>query len=107
MSRELLKKNLREKVIDLDIDIEVQKILVEQLEGIEVPSSGNRLVDLMVESKITDLGIETRRHAIDLIDLRIEALKELLEIVEREEDQDILEHSEIEDMIGLPQPEGV
>ena len=45
MSRELLKKNLREKVIDLDIDIEVQKILVEQLEGIEVPDSGNRLVD--------------------------------------------------------------
>ena len=85
MSRELLKKNLREKVIDLDIDIEVQKILVEQLESIEVPDSGNRLVDLMVQSKITDLGIETRQNAIDLIDLRIEALKELLEIVEEEE----------------------
>lgn len=85
MSKELLKKNLREKVIDLDIDIEVQKILGEQLESIEVPDSGNRLVDLMVQSKLTDLGIETRRHAIDLIDLRIEALKELLEIVEEEE----------------------
>lgn len=85
MSRELLKNNLREKVIDLDIDIQVQKILVEQLKGIEVPDSGNHLVDLMVQSKITDLNIETRRHAIDLIDLRIEALKELLEIVEEEE----------------------
>lgn len=85
MSKELLKKNLQEKVFDFDIDIEVHKILVEQLKGIEVPDSGNRLVDLMVQSKITDLGIETRRHLIDLIDLRIEALKELLEIVEEEE----------------------
>mgnify|MGYP003648982176 FL=1 len=85
MSRELLKNNLREKVIDLDVDIEVQKGLAEQLEGIEVTSSGNRLVDLSVEAKITDLVIETKRHIIDLIDLRIEALKELLEIVEEEE----------------------
>tara|TARA_A100000172_G_scaffold65293_1_gene44794 strand:+ start:601 stop:864 length:264 start_codon:yes stop_codon:yes gene_type:complete len=85
MSRELLKNNLREKVIDLDIDIQVQKSLAEQLEGIKVPASGNRLVDLNVEAKITDLVIKTKRHIIDLIDLRIEALKELLEIVEDEE----------------------
>ena len=85
MNKELLKNNLREKVIDLDIAIEVEKGLAEQLEGIKVPSFDNRLVGLSVEARITDLVIETKRHIIDLIDLRIEALKELLEIVEEEE----------------------
>jgi|TARA_R110002012_G_scaffold3298_2_gene15389 hypothetical protein len=82
MSRRLSLINLRKEIDRIDDEIKAEKILAEQLEGIVVPESGDRLVDLRVENKITELLIETKQHTINLIDRKQECCEKLLTVLE-------------------------
>jgi hypothetical protein len=82
MSRRLALINVRKEIDRIDDEIEAEKILAEQLEGIVVPESDNRIVDLRVENKITELLIETKQQTINLIDRRQECCEKLLTVLE-------------------------
>lgn len=82
MSRRLALINVRKEIDRIDAEIEAEKILAEQLEAIVVPKSSERLIDLRVESKITELLIETKRQTINLIDRREECREKLLTVLD-------------------------